>query len=76
MSANLNNFIRPCGATDNASDYGSEDSRFESWQGRVIFFKIYFNGNKSFVKKIYNFYNNIDTEHNTQQSQNAEARRR
>ncbi|OWR43463.1 Ubiquitin protein 3 [Danaus plexippus plexippus] len=23
----------PCGATDNASDYGSEDSRFESWQG-------------------------------------------
>ena len=25
---------RPCGAMDNASDYGSEDSRFESWQGR------------------------------------------
>ena len=28
----------PCGATDNASDYGSEDSRFESWQGRCFFF--------------------------------------
>ena len=27
----------PCGATDNASDYGSEDSRFESWQGRLTF---------------------------------------
>ena len=23
-----------CGAMDNASDYGSEDSRFESWQDR------------------------------------------
>ena len=23
-----------CGAMDNASDYGSEDSRFESWQVR------------------------------------------
>ena len=22
---------------DNASDYGSEDSRFESWQGRIFF---------------------------------------
>ena len=31
---------RPCGATDNASDYGSEDSRFESWQGR--FFPCFF----------------------------------
>ena len=29
---------RPCGAMDNASDYGSEDSRFESWQGRFFFF--------------------------------------
>ena len=29
--------IGPCGATDNASDYGSEDSRFESWQGRFFF---------------------------------------
>lgn len=28
---------RSCGATDNASDYGSEDSRFESWQDRVTF---------------------------------------
>ena len=27
---------RPCGAMDNASDYGSEDSRFESWQGRLF----------------------------------------
>ena len=27
---------RPCGAMDNASDYGSEDSRFESWQGRIF----------------------------------------
>ena len=28
--------LRPCGAMDNASDYGSEDSRFESWQGRLF----------------------------------------
>lgn len=27
-----------CGATDNASDYGSEDSRFESWQDRSVYF--------------------------------------
>ena len=26
--------IGTCGAMDNASDYGSEDSRFESWQVR------------------------------------------
>ena len=26
---------RACGAMDNASDYGSEDSRFESWQARI-----------------------------------------
>ena len=25
------------GAMDNASDYGSEDSRFESWQARILF---------------------------------------
>ena len=25
-----------CGAMDNASDYGSEDSRFESWQARIF----------------------------------------
>ncbi|KNC33817.1 hypothetical protein FF38_10839 [Lucilia cuprina] len=25
---------RSCGAMDNASDYGSEDSRFDSWQDR------------------------------------------
>ena len=25
-----------CGAMDNASDYGSEDSRFESWQDRKL----------------------------------------
>ena len=27
----------PCGAMDNASAYGAEDSRFESWQGRIYF---------------------------------------
>ena len=27
---------RACGAMDNASDYGSEDSRFESWQARLF----------------------------------------
>ena len=27
---------RPCGPTDKASDYGSEDSRFKSWQGRFF----------------------------------------
>ena len=27
----------PCGAMDNAYDHVSEDSRFESWQGRDIF---------------------------------------
>ena len=27
-----------CGATDNASDYGSEDSRFESWHARHFFY--------------------------------------
>ena len=38
----LPSFLRPvavgwsCGAMDNASDYGSEDSRFESWQDRVF----------------------------------------
>ena len=26
-----------CGAMDNASDYGSEDSRFDSWQARNFF---------------------------------------
>jgi hypothetical protein len=26
-----------CGAMDNASDYGSEDSRFDSWQDRRFF---------------------------------------
>ena len=29
---------RPCGPTDKASDYGSEDSRFKSWQGRFFYF--------------------------------------
>ena len=28
--------LRPCGAMDNASAYGAEDSRFESWQGRYF----------------------------------------
>lgn len=27
---------RGCGAMDNASDYGSEDSRFDSWQARAF----------------------------------------
>ena len=27
----------PCGLMDKASDFGSEDSRFESWRGRCIF---------------------------------------
>ncbi len=31
---------RTCGAMDNASDYGSEDSRFESWQVRQPHFAI------------------------------------
>ena len=26
----------PCGAMDNASAYGAEDSRFDPWQGRWI----------------------------------------
>ena len=25
-----------CGAMDNASDYGSEESRFESWQAQIF----------------------------------------
>ena len=25
---------------DNASDYGSEDSRFDSWQDRALFFPV------------------------------------
>ena len=29
--------IWTCGAMDNASDYGSEDSRFESWQVRLFY---------------------------------------
>ena len=29
-------FNGTCGAMDNASDYGSEDSRFESWQVRFF----------------------------------------
>ncbi len=28
---------RTCGAMDNASAYGAEDSRFESWQVRCFF---------------------------------------
>ena len=35
-------YARPCGAMDNASAYGAEDSRFESWQGRVIIFFLKF----------------------------------
>ena len=33
---------RPCGPMDKAPDYGSGDSRFESWQGRMHFFWIIF----------------------------------
>ena len=32
---------RACGAMDNASDYGSEDSRFESWQAREQILKVH-----------------------------------
>ena len=38
--------IWTCGAMDNASDYGSEDSRFESWQGRFFDDKIKYNSNE------------------------------
>ena len=31
-----NTYLRPCGAMDNASAYGAEDSRFESWQARIF----------------------------------------
>ena len=34
----LENSVWTCGAMDNASDYGSEDSRFESWQVRMSFY--------------------------------------
>ena len=30
---------RVCGAMDNASAYGAEDSRFDPWQTRIISFK-------------------------------------
>ena len=33
---------RPCGLTDKASDFGSEDCRFESCHGRTIFFYFFF----------------------------------
>ena len=33
---NYVHFSGPCGAMDNASAYGAEDSRFESWQGRTF----------------------------------------
>ena len=33
---NLDQESWPCGAMDNASAYGAEDSRFESWQGRTF----------------------------------------
>ena len=29
---------RVCGAMDNASAYGAEDSRFDPWQTRLMFF--------------------------------------
>ena len=37
QSKSTYNRDRPCGPTDKASDYGSGDSRFESWQGRFFF---------------------------------------
>ena len=30
-----------CGAMDNASDYGSEDSRFDSWQARNFLYSFF-----------------------------------
>ena len=32
--------LGPSGATDNASDYGSEDCRFESCLGRYLYFAV------------------------------------
>ncbi|KAJ0182133.1 hypothetical protein K1T71_002855 [Dendrolimus kikuchii] len=32
---NLESYIGPCGLMDKASDFGSEDCRFESCHGRV-----------------------------------------
>ena len=45
----LSSDIWTCGAMDNASDYGSEDSRFESWQVRYILSSTdrFFVGNKN-----------------------------
>ena len=49
-----------CGAMDNASDYGSEDSRFESWQVRfflnamVSFRPVSFTLNRSNAKNLKN----------------------
>ena len=40
--------VGACGATDNASDYGSEDSRFESWHARENFCKILFTTSENF----------------------------
>ena len=34
--------LRPRGLMDKASDFGSEDSRFESWRGRVKGFHVIF----------------------------------
>ena len=36
--------IRVCGAMDNASAYGAEDSRFDPWQTRKLFIN-YFSSN-------------------------------
>ena len=35
-----------CGAMDNASDYGSEDSRFESWQARNVLLSLNYHGSE------------------------------
>ena len=34
--------VWPCGPTDKASDYGSGDSRFKSWQGRSVYLLFFF----------------------------------
>ena len=41
---------RSCGAMDNASAYGAEDSRFESWQDRyILLLSFYFSSFQDFI---------------------------
>ena len=42
FSVYRSNNIWPCGLTDKASDFGSEDCRFESCHGQLAFFFFYF----------------------------------